>query len=107
MPWTSRFRYACSSGKLRTQPPSVAITPSTLTGSTSPLTAAEARIARPIVSGARRARRVRELEVPRLVRLVVVADVGREDEELDVRGRERLSDLQRVADRRSIVAGRV
>jgi hypothetical protein len=36
---------------LRTQPPSVAITPSTLTGRTRPLTAADARIAGPIVSG--------------------------------------------------------
>ena len=48
---TLGLRYAWSRGKLRTQPPSVAITPSTVTGRTSALIAADARIARPIVSG--------------------------------------------------------
>jgi hypothetical protein len=48
---TAGLRYAWSRGKLRTQPPSVAMTPSTVTGSTSALIAAEATIARPIVCG--------------------------------------------------------
>ena len=80
---TSGLRYACSSGKLRTQPPSVAMTPSTLTGRTSPLTAAEARSARPIVSGGVERDEYASSKCRESSAVDVVADVGREDDELD------------------------
>ncbi len=55
---TAGLSYACPSGKFRTQPPSVPITSSTLSGRTSALIAADASTARAITVGRRRAARV-------------------------------------------------
>ena len=62
-------------------------------GSTRPLIAADARIATTHRFRVARAGGVLELEVALFVAFRIVADVGRVDEELDLRGRERGSEL--------------
>ncbi len=73
------------------------MTPSIETGSTSPLTAAEARSAAPKVSGGGGVRRVDELELARILLVQGDAHVGCEDDELDLGGDERRSEILRAA----------